>query len=246
MRKMLLILFFLVLGLNLHAANLPNFPFVVSLGEAKKTVKPDLATIHMKIISFDKDSARANSQANKAIAEILGILKKYHINIKSLEAGDIEKDTKRARDKNYNNLAILGYQISRSVTLSLDDISKYAKLMNALVSVNNITNFSTLFDSTNRLSIESALISEAGVNAKKRAIQMASSLGTKIHSVYAISQASNFADFFATFGASSTQSTDYLRLRQNYGKVVMFVPETITITESLNVVFRLKSNLSPL
>ena len=223
-----------------QASNLPNFPFVVSTGLAEKEVSPNIAEVQIDLMSFNVESNKAMEGLNMASSAVIELLKKYKIDVKQLEASDIQKSTKRADDGNYNKTQILGYEISRNMTLKLEDLSYYAELMSELAAIDNLTNMRTHFDVSNRKLIESDLIQEASTNAENKAKRMASSLGSKVHSVYAVSQASDFGDFFATFGAQ-TYNAQYLN-RTRFSPVIMFVPKSINISQHINVVFQLEGN----
>jgi len=239
--KYIILFTFLIFTTITNASNLPDFPFVVSTGIAKQDVKPDIATININVLAFDKDSIKSLDLANIASKGVIDLLTKYKINIKQLEAGDIQKSTKRNRDKDYNQLEILGYEVSRNIKLKLTDLSYYSELMNDLVSIDNVSGMNTQFDVSSRKKIESKLIKAASKNAQDKATKMAHGLNSKIHSVYAISQASNFDGFFATFGASSYSPESAYAMRQRMARnVAMFIPESINISQNINVVFRLK------
>lgn len=240
MFKILTSLIFLAFTIACNAANLPDFPFVVSTGMAKQDVKPDIATININLLAFDKESIKALQSANIASKGVIDLLKKYSINVKQLEAGDIQKSTTRHRDKDYNTSGILGYEVSRNMTLKLVELSYYSELMNDLISINNVSGMQTQFDVSSRKEIESKLIQTASQDAKDKATKMALGLGTKIHSVYAISQASNFDDFFATFGASSHSERALYAMRSRMTNIALFIPESINISQHINVVFRIK------
>jgi len=88
------------------------------------------------------------------------------------------------------------------------------------------------------------LVVLASKNARNSAKHIANSLDKEIHSAYAVSQISNFESFLATFGASSNLIELFAaresKMKFNSGKVAMFIPKTINISQHINVVFRLK------
>ncbi|WNC68284.1 SIMPL domain-containing protein [Thalassotalea nanhaiensis] len=240
MYKIACILFFSIISLSAYSANLPDFPFVVSVGEAERDVKPDKATLQLSLMAFDKESDDALQNINKTSVKIFELVKKYKLDEKSLEATDINKSTKRKRDEDYNRLEVLGYEVSRSINIKLKDLTKYSELMGELVALNNVSNVTAIFDVSNRKSIEAELMNEASKNANLKANQLAESLNTQIHSVYAISQVSNFGNFFATFGTDSQRYAAMEQMSVSGSRVAMFAPEKIKISQGVNVVFRIK------
>jgi len=237
--KYLLFFGLALFSLNTIAANLPNFPFVVSKGSAEKKVMPDKATVHISFLSFSEESGVALDNLNSSSEKLFSLLEKYKIDLKNLDARDIRKDTKRKKDRDYNRLEILGYEVSRSMTLNLKDLKTYPSLMNDLIAIENLSSISTVFDTVNRVQFEADLMNEAGADARSRADLMAKSLGAKVQSVYAISQESDFGSFFATFGAPEV-SAFYEREGGGSSRTRMLVPEHIYISQSINVVFRIK------
>ncbi|ABD82346.1 SIMPL domain-containing protein [Saccharophagus degradans] len=240
MNKIFGIVFFLLLCQSVSGANLPDFPFVVSVGSSEQDVKPNIATIQLGVMAFEKDSDLALKTVNLASTSVIGVLKKYGVPVGNVEASDIEKSTKRKRDSDYNTLDVLGYEVSRSITVKLENLSKYSELMSDLVAINNVSGARTAFDISNRKEIEAKLMETASKDARDKAEKMAISLGTKIQSVYAISQASNFSEFFATFGARSEQIMADMAYREGSYNTVMFVPKSINVKQGVNVVFRIK------
>ncbi|AFU99517.1 SIMPL domain-containing protein [Simiduia agarivorans] len=240
MHRIFLVLFLALISQAAVAANLPDFPFIVSVGKAEREVKPDIATVNLGIVSFESSSELAIEKVGLATDGVLKVLQSYGISASAVEATDMEKSTKRRRDSEYNNLAILGYEVSRALIIELNDLSKYSELVSDIVAIDNVTGVRTAFDVTDRIEIERELVGIASKDARNKAEQMAEGLGTKIRSVYAISQNSDFGSFFATFGARSDQILADLASPTGRARVVMFVPKTITISQGINVVFRMK------
>lgn len=240
MNKCIGIIFAIFFSQLSFGANLPDFPFVVSVGIAEQDAKPNIATIQLGVMAFEKESDLALKNVNLASTTIMDVMKKYGVPIGNIEASDIEKSTTRKRDSEYNTLDVLGYEVSRSITVKLENLSKYSELMSDLVAINNVSGARTAFDISNRKEIEADLMQIASKDAREKAEKMAESLGTKIQSVYAISQASDFSEFFATFGARSEQIMADIAYRDGSYNTVMFIPKIINVKQGVNVVFRIK------
>lgn len=128
------------------------------------------------------------------------------------------------------------------MTIRLISLKRYSEFMSDLVSIQNVSRVNSKFGVSNRKSIEENLLNEASKYAKKQATLMAESLDTKLVSLYAVSKASNFSRFFATFGAMSEISTEYDVGGGSSDSVntKTFAPKTIKIKQNINVVFRIK------
>jgi uncharacterized protein len=244
MKKLSVLFLMSICCLSSFANNLPDFPFVVAKGFAEVEVKPDVATIQLRIEAVAPESDLALGKVNIATTAVINAIEKYKIPLENITATDIEKSTRRNRGGSMNQLEVIGYQVSRNMTINLDDISHYAELMSDIVSIDNIYNANASFDVKKRNEIKASLMQSASDDAKQRAHQMAESLGTKIHSVYAISESNSFDSLFASFGAQSYQSArPEMRakmIQSSTGGTLMFVPKSINISKSINVVFRIK------
>jgi len=238
--KMPLVLLSLLLCISLptFAKSLPDFPFVVTTGSAERSVKPDIATIRIRVLAFHQDSAVALQQVAETSNKLTAVLQQLKLPLSALEASDLEKDVKRQRGDNYDDLQILGYEVTRSFTLNLTVLDLYPELAVQLLTLNHITSLSAEFDSSLREQLEAELVTAAAKDAAKQADRMAQSLGNKIHSVYAMSQASDFGNFFAAFGADSHQLSA-MAMGDGEVPLKMFIPQTIEIQQGINVVFRL-------
>ncbi|MCT6700483.1 SIMPL domain-containing protein [Rheinheimera sp. 4Y26] len=228
-------------SLPVSANSLPDFPFVVASGSAERSVKPDTATISIRLLAFHQDSAVALQQVSESSSKLTTILQQLKIPLSALEASDLEKDVKRQRGDNYEDLQILGYEVARSFTLKLRGLEQYPELAAELVALNHLSSLSAEFDSSQRIKLEAELVTAAAKDAATQAERMAQSLGNKIHSVYAMSQASNFGNFFATFGSLDMGIGRAMMRDGGPREMKMFIPQTITIQQGINVVFRLET-----
>ena len=226
---------------NLVSETLPDFPFVIANGEAEIEVKPDEATIQLSITAFEKESDLALKTLNLTTTAVTQAVNKYAVKTDQIEATDITKSVKRRRDGQYNNLEILGYEVSRSLTIKLKDISKYSELMSDIIVINHVSNARASFDVSKRKDVEVKLVNMASKDANEKAKNLAKSLGSNIDSIYAISQTSNFNSLMPTFGAGGANLAFQDRaFRSESYQTVMFAPKTIKISQGVNVVYRLK------
>ena len=241
MNKTVVLILSCLMSFSAMAADLPSFPFVVANGVAEKKVAPDIATIHLSILAFEKESELALKATNDTTTKVTQILAEYGVGNDKIEATDIRKNTIRKRDSEYNALNILGYEVSRSLTIRLDNLTQYSDIMGNIIGTNNVSGVRAEFDVSNRKALEAELVAIAGADAKEKANAMAKGLGTTVRSVYAISQSSSFNNFIADFGATSMQSMVLSRAAGGGSyETLMFAPETITLEKPLNVMFRIK------
>ncbi|TVZ41139.1 hypothetical protein P886_0478 [Alteromonadaceae bacterium 2753L.S.0a.02] len=235
--KVLLSLILLFAVTTVTGAEIPDFPYVMATGYAEKEVPPDMATIHLNFLAFHKSSDAAVNQLNKATDTLAVVMAKYKIPSNKLDARDIRKNIKRQRDRSYESLEILGYELSRSMTLTLDNISVYPKLIEELASIDNLTNINSDFDTQQRKSFESDLMALAGKAAREKAEAMAVGLGSKIQSVYGISSDAQYGRPEAKF--EMRRSALAMESEQPETNM-MLVPESIKLSQTISVIFRIK------
>lgn len=238
MKKLFVILLLFTFSPAGNAANFPDFPFLVGEGVAEKYVKPDIATINLEIMAFNKESETALEKVGVATERVVEILHSYDVDIENIEATDIDKSAKQKRDSEYNRLEILGYEVYRTMTISLDALSQYSELMSEIIAVDNVSGLDTKFDLAGREDLELELLTAAATNARAKAERLANSLDTEITSVHALSQSSGFGSLIASFGASPNFDLNFGAVDLNPTK--MFAPKSIKISVSVNVVFRIE------
>ncbi|RYY01348.1 MAG: DUF541 domain-containing protein [Gammaproteobacteria bacterium] len=239
---------FLVLGSHAIADNIPEFPFLLANGDAEIKVKPDIAKISFTIIEFNKDSKEAKlSVANRGQA-LIALTRKLGIDDMQVTSTEYNKSTKRKRDEHYQDLDILGYDVSQNFTVELRDISLYSSFADQLISSQNVENIRTEFKVSNEAEIDRDLLKIATANAKRNASDLASGMGVKLGPMYAVSQDHHFASLEAVFGiyrGSVNAPPDYipppsLDFVPDAAGANMFIPKTILLSKSVSVVYRVK------
>jgi len=225
---------------------LPDFPFTSVHGSASKKVAPDEATIEFEVLCYDPSSEVAVSSVNQILAKLVKDLLKLGVKEKDLVASDLSKQAVQERGQNYKQLKILGYNVSREVKVSLSEIKLYTTVMSKIMDTDQITKVSTVFDISKRDEIESALLSSACLEAKKKAELLSKGVGTQLGDVFAISS-QNFANLSHRYGfgySSEHYSQDLLPTigGENNREVSIFVPAQIEIVASVNILYRLGSN----
>lgn len=137
-------------SLSSPASPLPDFPFVAVTGSASQQVAPDQARLTFSLSTFDQNSEVAQARLNNTANAVLALLKKHGVAQAQITAFELDKSEKRRRDEHYNQLDVLGYDLSRRFSVRLDDLSVYPALMAQLYALNGVHNLSTEFDISTR------------------------------------------------------------------------------------------------
>jgi len=109
------------------------------------------------------------------------------------------------------------------------------------MAIDNVSTVNAHFDVDDRGRIESNLVRQAGEDARRRAEEMARSMGVSIESVFAISESP-----IAAVGQAFRLTPDSYTVmgtrpsKRGLFTSTFFVPEAIELHKSVNVLFKLK------
>lgn len=223
------------------ASPLPDFPFVAVTGQSTKQVAPDSAKLTFYVTTFHQTAEVAHTQLLKTSQDLLALLKANGVSVEQITAYELEKNVKRKRDEQYNDLDILGYDLNRRFEVRLPTLKQYPALMAQLYASEYVHNLETAFDTSERDRIEIALIATASAEARKKASQMAEGLGVNIHSVFAFNDTGSFNNIFATFGVSGA-ANGHVSMMMRDGEErqqQVLVPQFIEIAKTVNVIYKI-------
>jgi hypothetical protein len=159
-----------------------------------------------------------------------------------IETYEIDKRAVR-QEKDYVQLKILGYEVKQKFSIKLHGLSQYSALIEKLLKYRNVTNINVQFEVAQRKALETALTADACANAKMQAENMASGIGTKLGSVYAISDR-GFNSMEDQFGMSNTRDvldSMFKKSMMASGGEIIFIPATIKIEKRVNAIFKLET-----
>jgi uncharacterized protein YggE len=179
---------------------------------------------------------------NKTTSNVIELLLNLGIPKSAITSYEIDKHTKRKRDEDYNQLNILGYELSRQVEVDLTNLEIYPKLIAELIKLDFVSGFSAQFDTSKRDQVSTELISIAASNAKRKAEIMANGLGVKLDSVFAFNDSGSFDSFFATFGLNEKFGVESFAMAAERSRAadLIFIPKFIEVKKQVNVIYKLQ------
>jgi uncharacterized protein YggE len=238
MKRLMIALLLCLPGSAALAADLPEFPFVFVQGKAETNVPPDNVKITFRVEHFSEAPADALSVVRERSGQLVALIEKHRIAKKDFVAYDINKRARREK-KEYQELKILGYEVSRRFTITLRDLQLYGTIMKELLTLENVVNTDSKFDTSDRKTIEAELMDKACENARAQAALMAKGFKAELGPVFALSRI-GFHDlnwkFITPYGVggllaeSAASETEFL-----------FVPSTITLENQVSVIFKLRT-----
>lgn len=218
----------MLLVVPLHAQGLPNGPHITVSGQGRVRVVPDVFEIHLSVEKRDKRIDTAKQYVDQHTARAIAAARKLGI-----AQGDITS-TRILISPQYDyqdkTRRLLGYQVRRQVSLTLRDIGKYDRLLDALVKagVNGIDGVSASYSKPQALTDQA--FGQAVDAARAKARQLAQAFGAQLGHIYAITEQSS--------PAPAPQS---LAMRQaSFAAAKASAPGMIEVEARIEATFRLK------
>ena len=239
------ILFCLLFINSLGYADLPNFPFITVTGMAEKEVAPDMVNISFHLIEFNEDPKKAMSVIFKTGLSVIKLAEHYKIPKDKIISHAINKVIKREQNAEYTNLEIEGYEVQQDFNIELVDIKNFSSFTNNLLIMRNVSGIKINFDTKNREKILHNLVKKAGMDAKKKAENLAESLGVVLGKVYAITGNTGFSSALATFehvdsnGLQGVYFSSAAFVPWGGNSSNLFTPKNIKISKVVNIIFRI-------
>jgi hypothetical protein len=102
-------------------------------GEGDVKAKPDRATLSAGVLTEAKTAAAALAANNGAMNAVFGALKRLGIPDRSIQTSEISVQPQYPNDSRLPR-RITGYQVSNTVTVTVDDLGRLGPVLDALVS----------------------------------------------------------------------------------------------------------------
>jgi uncharacterized protein len=242
MRTPALLSFFLFSALAI-ASPLPDYPFVYANGTATRGVAPDKASITFSIKTYDPQADKAFTQQSEVAAKVLDFASKLGLSNDAIVAKAIEKRAVRKQDDHGNDLEILGYETTRSVTADVSELGLFPKLIEFLYSQPNVESITATFGRKDEATIRQALVEDACHDARERAERMAKGFGKKLGAIRAISEfgVANVRNFLTGGESYSAMYADLQSPGQN--RIVRdfrVIPATVTFNAGIYALFTIE------
>jgi hypothetical protein len=218
-------------------SSLPDNPHIALTGTAQVKARPDIAVLHLVVESTEKRSQDAKNVVDRRVNNLLDSLKKFSVDNKNVSASSIS--TSPNYTYNNNQRQITGYKASRTLKITLNELSKLNSLMDFALSVeiNQIRNIELKSSKEDELKAEA--IELAVKNAKAKGSALANSFDAKLGKVYSINATQN--NSYYQYGENDaieriTVAGSRMKSADLEGQ---YLQENIIFNASINVVFNL-------
>lgn len=172
---------------NVFAQSTPSAPHIYIQGQAKITTAADSVLLNVGILEVDKNLMAAKEKADKTMAKAIKLSKQAGVLAKDINAGQISIHRETQYNRETNKQEFVGFRVSRSLSLTLNDVDKYPTLLQSLVNggINQVNQTQFVSSKYNELHNQAQKL--AIKDAKKAASEFASDYGVELKGLYSAS-----------------------------------------------------------
>ena len=179
-------IFICTLAVNSVAFAEEYVPTISVTGEGVVEAPPDSATISVGVVSRDKDATKVQGDNAKAATKIINSIVALGIDRKNIRTGNYNFRQNFRNDEN-NRRVFDCYEVTNTVTISVNDLNKVGKVIDAALS-NGANEIDSLnFGLRDREKFQSEALRLAVLDAQKKAEIAAAALGKAIVGVRSVS-----------------------------------------------------------
>ncbi|MGG6462374.1 SIMPL domain-containing protein [Solilutibacter silvestris] len=185
MRVMLMAGLLAVAGVANAGTPLPDGPHVVTSGEGKVSVAPDMVTLHVSVTKRNPIAANAKQEADQAVNRFLEALAKQGVENADITASglDLSEDTERADSgRRVSN----GYTAERSIEVKLRALDRFNAVLDAALTA-GINGFGNpTFESSRKTELMAQARALAAQDAQRKAEDLARGFSAHAGRIYSI------------------------------------------------------------
>jgi len=200
------------------------------VGTAKESVVPDMATFSFSINERGKRLSNVKASVDNKSANLINVCKKLEIEAKNITSTEVSIRPQY----NYQTKTFIGYEVSRTIKVTLNDLRQYSELVNGAIEAGITTVGNIDLDTSARENLENKALASAIEAAKVKAEIIARNTGTQLGRVLSVKEGSLpfEADMYRFKGLTESASVE---MRQG-----AFEPGEITITTSVVIKYEIK------
>jgi uncharacterized protein len=177
------------------ADGLPGSPYIQVNGHAELEVAPDMAYVSLTLEKTDLDAKAARADVEGRTAKVIALARKLGIADKDIDAPSVSvvsqygwvPDNSAALKRVYK---LTGHHVTRGVTLTLRDLSRYGELVDGLFDAGVTDLGNVVMDRSDRAELQQKARGLAVADAHDKAAGLAQSAGVTLGPVYSINDQS--------------------------------------------------------
>ncbi|HEY7886380.1 MAG TPA: SIMPL domain-containing protein [Cellvibrionaceae bacterium] len=186
MKKIVASCLVLLFPLMASASPLPTKPHVYVEGSATVEVQPDMMAFSVELAHIADTVADAKANVDKRSRVLIDLCKKLGIAPEDIATTALRVNPNIVYEDGKQVPA--GTQVSRTVDITLKDLTRYAEMMRALVAADISQTVSTRLLVSEEKSVTDQALVKAMDDARTRAERLATAQGKRLGEVYSISE----------------------------------------------------------
>jgi uncharacterized protein YggE len=223
------------------ASGLPTYPFVHVSGTTARVELPDIATLDFEMVALDADPAAARAVLEARAGEIRDLLQQLGIDAEDMAVREVRQTVRKDQPA-----AAAGpvYELRCDVHIKVRNVANWQKLAGGLFGKPNLDSFSAAFDLSTMDQVNDEMVTEAILDARRRAEVMAAAAGRRLGPVTAATP-----EALAKLGTAMGLERDEFRMPRkasNAGagdmeREQLMMVQTLKLRQSVDVIFRLEN-----
>jgi len=215
---------------------------ITTTGDAEIKVAPDEVSLVLGVETWDKDVKTAKRQNDDRIKKILAVTGDFGIDPKYVQTDQITVDP-RYRNGTYSDADFIGYFVSKTIVITLKDISKFEEVYTGVLSAGANHVQGIQFRTTELRKYRDQARALAIKAAQEKATALAGEMGQRIGKPQSIQE--NSADWWSSYGArwggAMTQNVvQNAGGESTFSEDGTFAPGQISISARVTVTFELE------
>lgn len=226
MKPYLILSLFIFFAHASFAGSVPEVPHIVVTGEAELRATPDILTLSLSMTETGLEVAAARNSIEARSIQLINALAALDIAKEDISSAQLQITP----HYNWDNQAqiYVGTEVSRTVDVTLRDLSRYDDLIRSIIDAGVAQIHSTRLSSSKEKELRQQALAAAIADGMEKARIMVAHLPEQIGAVYSMAPSVSSAPFMEArykMAATTSQSA--------------FEPGTILFRESLQIVFYL-------
>jgi uncharacterized protein YggE len=164
------------------ASTIPDYAFVHVTGGSFRVEIPDIASLDFQIVAVDADPAAARSVIEARVAELRTLMQELSIAPDDMVVREVRQNVRKERAAGSPPVV----ELSADVKINLRNVANWPRLAGGVLGKPNIDSFASNFDLSTMDKVNDELVTEAIVDARRRAEVMAAASGRRLGPVMAV------------------------------------------------------------
>jgi uncharacterized protein YggE len=165
------------------ASPVPDYPFVHVVGNAYTAVLPDIAVLDFEIVATDADPAAARVVLEARVGEIRALMGQLGLDPEDAVVREVRQSVRKGEQG-----AVGGplYELRCDVKIGVRNVSSWPALAGGLFGKPNLDGFASTFDLSTMQQTNDELVTNAILDARRRAEVIAAASGRRLGAVAAV------------------------------------------------------------